>query len=127
IATQVFKRGDDFDPSQDAMVRVYAHHLRQKLDNFYGTAGRDETARLVIPKGEYRVAVATPEPAGSAPEASEPRARRLRPLIASLAALALVAVGVAIGWSLRPAVPEAAAPVQAIAASTIWSPLFDDS
>lgn len=127
IATQVFNRGDDFDPSQDAMVRVYAHHLRQKLDNFYGTAGRDEAARLVIPKGEYRVAVATAEPVGSAPEASEPRVRRLRPLTASLAALALVAVGIAIGWSLRPNEPEAAAPVQAIAGSTIWSPLLDDS
>src|SRR5690606_18642324 len=54
IATQVFKRGDDFDPSQDAMVRVYAHHLRQKLENFYAGAGRDEAERIVIPKGEYR-------------------------------------------------------------------------
>ena len=31
IAMEVFGKGADFDPSQDSMVRVYAHNLRQKL------------------------------------------------------------------------------------------------
>ena len=35
IAMGVFGKGADFDPSQDSMVRVYAHNLRQKLEHFY--------------------------------------------------------------------------------------------
>ena len=36
---EVFGKGADFDPSQDSMVRVYAHNLRQKLDHYYATDG----------------------------------------------------------------------------------------
>ena len=42
IAMGVFGKGADFDPSQDSMVRVYAHNLRQKLEHFYATDGRGE-------------------------------------------------------------------------------------
>ena len=46
IAMEVFGRGADFDPSQDSMVRVYAHNLRQKLEHYYATAGRGEAQQL---------------------------------------------------------------------------------
>jgi hypothetical protein len=57
IAMGVFGKGADFDPSQDSMVRVYAHNLRQKLEHYYATDGRAETRRLVLARGEYRVAL----------------------------------------------------------------------
>ena len=65
IAMGVFGKGADFDPSQDSMVRVYAHNLRQKLENFYATDGRAEPRRLVLARGEYRVSLAPSSPAAN--------------------------------------------------------------
>ncbi|MBN1239113.1 MAG: hypothetical protein JXB36_11460 [Gammaproteobacteria bacterium] len=128
IATEVFRRGADFDPSQDAMVRVYAHHLRQKLDNFYSGAGKDEPQRITIPKGEYRVVVSAQEPAEQEPAPAARRSLR-QPLLAAAAAV-LFAAGIALGWWLRP--PAAGAPAgspsaaETVAESAIWRPLLDD-
>ena len=57
IAMEVFGKGADFDPSQDSMVRVYAHNLRQKLDQYYATDGRADAGRLSLARGEYRVSL----------------------------------------------------------------------
>jgi len=57
IAVEVFSRDESFDPSQDSMVRVYAHNLRQKIRKFYEKQGNDEPRRLSLPRGEYRLAV----------------------------------------------------------------------
>ena len=64
IAMEVFGRGADFDPSQDSMVRVYAHNLRQKLEHYYATTGRNEPRQLLLARGEYRISLAeSDEPA----------------------------------------------------------------
>jgi hypothetical protein len=55
IAIAVFGKNSEFDPSQDSMVRVQMHRLRNRLDGFYaGHSG----PRLDIPKGEYRIILA---------------------------------------------------------------------
>ncbi len=54
VALEVFGKRPDFDVAQDAVVRVYIHKLRRKLDEYYVGPGKDEKQRLVIPKGEYR-------------------------------------------------------------------------
>ena len=54
IATDVFSRGPDFDPSTDSIVRVEVNRLRQALDHFYRTQGESEQVRITIPKGTYR-------------------------------------------------------------------------
>lgn len=61
IALQVFGKGTSFDVSQDSVVRVYVHKLRRRLDEFYSRS--PTPTRIVIPKGEYRLAVehAVPE------------------------------------------------------------------
>src|SRR5690554_3667382 len=127
IATTVFNRGPDFDPGQDSMVRVYAHHLRQKLDNYYSTAGRDSAFRIVIPKGEYRVALAPvdAEGPGDGAAVAEPETRRVGLRAVALAAVASCVLGVALGWWLggRPGAPG---PDELVAASEIWSPILDD-
>src|SRR5215470_10743981 len=70
VAVDAFGKGADFDVSQDAMVRVYIHKLRRKLEEFYGGSGASEPVRLSIPKGEYRFVVEAAEP--PAPEESTP-------------------------------------------------------
>jgi hypothetical protein len=103
VAIDVFDKDARFDVSQDAMVRVYVHKLRRKLEEFYSGPGRADALRLVIPKGAYRFAL---EPAAQAAEqateAAPPR-RAWRPrLTAALAAsVAVNAILLIVGASSR--------------------------
>lgn len=130
IAAEVFGRGSEFDPSQDSMVRVYAHNLRQKLQQFYSGDGRDEARQLVIPKGEYRLAVVAPGARAEAEEAPLPSPGRPSRLRLAAAAALLLGVGVAAGIAIQDRF-GAAAPArgvyESVAASPLWSPLLDDS
>ena len=58
IALQVFGKRPGFDVSQDAVVRVYVHKLRRRLEEF--NARRSGSAKIVIPKGEYRLLLERP-------------------------------------------------------------------
>lgn len=53
IGTQAFGRPAAYNPGDDNIVRNYARILRQRLDDFYAEEGRDETLRIVIPRGSY--------------------------------------------------------------------------
>ncbi|PUA29548.1 MAG: hypothetical protein B0W54_02900 [Cellvibrio sp. 79] len=54
IAIEGLGREENFDVTQDALVRVYMHKLRRKLDDFYDDEGKSFSHRLQLPKGEYR-------------------------------------------------------------------------
>jgi hypothetical protein len=58
IALQVFGKSPGFDVSQDAVVRVYVHKLRRRLEEF--SARSPGGAKMVIPKGEYRLLLEQP-------------------------------------------------------------------
>jgi hypothetical protein len=58
VAIEVFGKAVSFDVAQDAMVRVYVHKLRRKLEEYYASAGRSDPFQLTIPKGAYRIVVA---------------------------------------------------------------------
>ena len=64
IAVDCFERSATADGLQDATVRVTAHKLRRRLEEFYANAGTGP--RLLIPRGEYRLVLALPDPAGDA-------------------------------------------------------------
>ena len=53
IATTVFGRQADFDPSQDSIVRIEAGRLRRSLERYYLTGGIDDPVRIIVPKGTY--------------------------------------------------------------------------
>lgn len=55
LAEHVFFKKDSFDQTSDSSVRVYVYNLRKKLQLYYEGAGREDTHRINIPKGEYRV------------------------------------------------------------------------
>src|SRR5262245_66150586 len=55
IAVAVFNKKSDFDIAQDALVRVYVHKLRKRLEEHY--LRNPGERRIVIPKGEYRLVV----------------------------------------------------------------------
>lgn len=126
IAVEVFGRGEGFDVSQDASVRVYIHRLRQKLDDYYADEGSQESRRLVIPKGDYRLALEeqegatqTPAEAEAAPAGPAPR-RRI--WLAAAAALLLVNAGIWAALWPRPADDDLVQTRQ----SAFWSPILND-
>ena len=57
IAIDVFDRNDDFDPSLDAIVRVEATRLRNKLREYYDDVGRNDEFIIEFPKGGYTVQI----------------------------------------------------------------------
>jgi TolB-like protein len=58
IAMDVFARGDDYDPSIDATVRVEAGRLRSRLREYYDLEGRGDRVLIDLPKGGYYPAFA---------------------------------------------------------------------
>jgi hypothetical protein len=71
IATELFKRPQDFDPRLDATVRVQTGRLRSKLAEYYAGVGKKDPWILEIPKGAYSLAF-YPRNLAPAPDAPIP-------------------------------------------------------
>jgi TolB-like protein len=96
IAVGVFRRGREFDPGADPIVRVQARRLRSKLQRYYQNEGCDEPVQIEYPVGGYspifsrREAARAPEAVAVAPLEATPA------LIAStrhIAVLPFIGVG----------------------------------
>jgi hypothetical protein len=126
IAADVFNRGQDFDPSQDSMVRVYAHNLRQKLQQYYTDHAEAGTRRIAIPKGEYRIAVVAADD-GETVAAPPPAAAPGR--LANVGTPVVVAMSLIAGLLLGLYVVDEGAPTSAsagVADSVLWAAMTDD-
>ena len=128
VALDGLGRGADFDVAQDATVRVAAHKLRKRLDDFY----RDEPAagaRLVVPRGEYRLLL---ESASAVAEVAAvawwrrlwPETSRERVVFGLAGALLLACLILLMAALRRPPVDEQMA---AVRDSPLWAPLFADN
>ncbi len=124
VAIDCFDRGADVDLAQDATVRVAAHKLRRRLEDFYGNA----SPRLTLPRGEYRLVLAEGAPAAAA--SSEGWWRQLLPrtgrerLAGVLVLLLLAATVLATTLALRP--PSLEPQLARLKDSALWAPLFAD-
>jgi hypothetical protein len=54
IALEALGRCSDFDPKKDSIVRVEAHRLRKRLEEYYQGAGVNDDVHIIIPNGQYR-------------------------------------------------------------------------
>jgi hypothetical protein len=139
VAMDAFGKGAEFDVSQDAMVRVYVHKLRRKLEEFYAGPGAGEPTHLSIPKGEYRFVVEAPHaparqstasvPTGGVaadptPSAQASRSRRRTWLIVALAVSLLINAAVLLTAYMRPAEPRDE--LTQVRSSSIWAPILSD-
>ena len=89
IATEILGRPADFDPQQDSIVRVEVGRLRQALERYYLTQGKNAPVVISIPKGQYRpVFLTTPV---EAPPPAPPR--RFLAIAGALALLAVALLG----------------------------------
>jgi hypothetical protein len=53
IAIQALGRPHDFDPQVDTIVRVTAHALRKRLEEYYRNAGAQHAVHICLPPGHY--------------------------------------------------------------------------
>ena len=123
VAGAVFNRRADFDTSQDAVVRVYVHKLRRKLEAIYAGPRAGTVHRLTIPRGEYRLAVEhQPEAMVAAPVVVQ-AARR--PWLLALAALVLVIASSGATWlAVQAARPAAVKELEKVRHGPVWAPLL---
>lgn len=133
VGTEVFDRSIGYNPKEDAIVRVEAHRLRQKLDQYYATPdGQASKLRFILPKGTYGIVVQSspaivfaPDPSPDlaravAPAPEAPPAPAFSPGWMGMAALGLVAGLVAGAWYFSSRQPEGKS-------ATIWKRLTLDN
>ncbi len=89
IALAVFGRGEDFDGTNDPIVRIQAGRLRRALDRYYLAAGSGDPILIDIPKGRY-----IPRFAALAAGADDPHARAVQQAGLRAARTGLPSVGV---------------------------------
>jgi hypothetical protein len=53
IAVHALGRPESFDPQLDTIVRVTAHALRRRLEDFYRGAGAEHAVHICLPPGHY--------------------------------------------------------------------------
>ncbi|HEX7872537.1 MAG TPA: hypothetical protein VF475_06480 [Sphingobium sp.] len=120
IASEVFGRDPDFDPVQDAVVRVYVHKLRKCLTNASADTGAGAT-RIVLPRGQYRLLLSDAGEEGR--EAAVPAPVRSHRWRLAVAALLIAALSVTATWAwMRPPAQERA--IEAVRAQAPWAGLL---
>ncbi|HEX3472121.1 MAG TPA: hypothetical protein VHT28_13140 [Silvibacterium sp.] len=145
IGVHAFGRRPGYNPAEDNIVRNYARQLRQRLDHYFETEGKQEELILSIPRGKYvphfepnrlpqeltsDVGDASDVPAFSMPRkgalpvepVSMPRSSKLWPSIVAAAALVLLACGVLV-WVLS----RRDSHVSADTSHPLWAQIFDKS
>lgn len=53
IGREVYERDDRYSPTEDPVVRVAAHDVRKRLEQYYQHEGQNDEVRLEIPIGHY--------------------------------------------------------------------------
>jgi hypothetical protein len=126
IAVEALGRGAEFDVTQDAVVRVYVHKLRRRLDEFYSGPGSEESQRIVIARGEYRLSLEPNEAALARPQDAVP----VRPPAARKWLIGALAVSVLLNILLlgfmRFQQQPADAALARVRANPIWAPILGD-
>jgi hypothetical protein len=117
IAHQVFGKPGGV-AADDAVVRVYVHRLRQKLDEHARAAGPDAPA-LSLPKGAYRIVALADTRAGPT-SAAQPERRIRRPAARFWVVVALFAAVNLAGWGV--AVWLGSSAQRALARDPVWAP-----
>jgi hypothetical protein len=124
VGVDAFHKSATYDPRSDASVRVQASKLREKLQIYYSTEGREDPLIVDLPKGHFklefrqRIAEADASPVPAQPDMWRWRAY----VLASLLMVAVVACGYL--WIARPLAAPARYPWSADLAA-IWSPFLN--
>jgi len=116
LGLEVFHRPPDYDPRNDAIVRVQASQLRKRLASYYNHEGRSSTLRIDLPRGGYVPAFAEVEVEPQKVEVEPPKApphvpvTRWRQFSVGVALGLLIASGAFLLYGLRQNRPPEHAP-----------------
>ena len=98
VAIHALGRRPDFDPQRDSIVRVEAHRVRKRLEEYYTHEGAGHAVKIVLSRGQYGPSFVHAEPAAPPPVADpRPGAARWRAHKWALLLAGLAAVGLAAG------------------------------
>jgi hypothetical protein len=89
IAIDVLGKDKDFDPKDDAIVRVYINNLRTKLEHYYHMNPSGIQYRLTIPKGRYEIDF---EPIEVPAEIVEPKKKKWHLVVIGVLSLIIIAL-----------------------------------
>jgi adenylate cyclase len=87
IALEVFDRPETFDSTVDPIVRMEASRLRDRLREYYETAGQNDPIRIDLPKGTYTPQIEFRCEDARRPQ-KEPATREISSTVPSVAVLA---------------------------------------
>lgn len=141
VAVVVFDQSPTIEVTQNALVRVYIHKLRRKLEEYYAGPGLQEDTRLVLLKGEYRFALERRSPPEAVlptsaesglPSADSPTARRANTRRSSRwlwgAGIVLATVANIGLWVFtHRGESDAEREVASVRATPVWAPLLADN
>jgi hypothetical protein len=126
VAVEALGRSVDFDPKKDSIVRVEAHRLRKRLEEYYSGDGVNHPIYVVIPNGQYRPqflvhstapgpipepiigATELPDALPVSPPPSRPRWPVVRIVVVAVAVCLLLAIRAY--WHPAPAIHRSPAP-----------------
>ena len=141
LGYDVFGRDSSYNPSNDPIVRVFAHEIRKKLEVYYANEGATDPVRLEIPAGSYqpvftRQAVAhtseeiettlPPGEASAPPTTRRWTAGRVAAVLVGLALLISVIVLAIMNRQLRQEMARAEAAKSPAAYGSVWAAFLTD-
>lgn len=74
VATGALGRRPDFDPQRDSIVRVEAHRVRKRLQEYYQGEGAAHPVKIFLTRGQYAPTFVHEPPAEAPPPVAEPAA-----------------------------------------------------
>lgn len=123
LAVNGLGRDADYDASVDSSVRVYIHQLRKKLDAYYERIEPAASPRLVIPRGQYRLAAIDRQaPLAETAGKGAPRLTLQTGLLAGV--LLLLAANLLV--MLLPERGSTVSQIAAAASHPVWQSVLDD-
>ena len=132
IATQAFGKSTEFDPGEDALVRVQARELRRRLHEYYQSEGKSSRWILEIPTGQYAPTFTRSNGAGDAAGAERrPAALRAAWVILAGTVLTCAALLIAADHERRLLVRSTAiaaslrTPAPTPAVASLWNHFFN--
>jgi hypothetical protein len=94
IAREIFKRGSDYDPETDSIVRTDIARLRARLADYYAGSGSRDQLRIMLNRVDYLPVFEVRQPVGWHSLSSRLRDKLL--LIAALASVIVVIIALAV-------------------------------
>jgi hypothetical protein len=133
LATEVFGKPANFDPSTDASVRVAVGKLREQLEHYALTAGANNEVSVSIPRRHYRLHFESSKTIPSPPESihTTPQGTSARRTVTfAVTGAALMVLGVVLGalWNAPPrrgAAQGNASGVEGPLFRAFWQPLAE--